>query len=179
MTISFILLRHPSVNPNCIAVFPKLHLCVTPLIPRLVYLQQLAFKMAFYYNYTGPQPGSVNRNRVDRTPAAKAEEAASPWLAAKPKQEAQATANASCNANGYYVYRPRYDAQPAPVKQTEPANPWLASPPVAVKASTPHAHSLRNELVSHGLTSMGYIACAAGSYVPSSLPHVLRRSPPA
>lgn len=108
--------------------------------------------MAFYYNYTGPQPGSVNRNRVDRTPAAKVEEAASPWLTAKPKQEAQATAGANYNTNGYYVYRPRYDAQPAPVKQTEPANPWLARPPVAVKASASHAHTLHNKLVSHRLT---------------------------
>ncbi|KAL8922445.1 MAG: hypothetical protein Q9208_005167 [Pyrenodesmia sp. 3 TL-2023] len=108
--------------------------------------------MAFYYNYTGPQPGTVNQNRVDRTPTAKAEEAASPWLAQAPKAAAQATTGANFTADGYYVYRPRYDAQPAPVKQTEPANPWLASPPAAAKASAPHAYTLNKVFVSHELT---------------------------
>ncbi|KAL8986814.1 MAG: hypothetical protein Q9177_003924 [Variospora cf. flavescens] len=99
--------------------------------------------MSFYYNYTGPFPGSVNMNRENQTSPGKAEKPANPWLAQRPENEPPASAGATERNKDYFVYYPRYDqsyAQPAPSKPSEPANPWLASPPEAPVQPAPTYH---------------------------------------
>ncbi|KAI4116601.1 MAG: hypothetical protein LQ345_003007 [Seirophora villosa] len=111
-------------------------------ILHLAYLTRTPSEMSFYYNYTGPFPGSVNVNRESQPSSGKAENPASPWLAQRPEGESQASAGASVREKDYFVYYPRYDqnyVQPASNKAPEPANPWLASPPEAMKASAPSA----------------------------------------
>lgn len=125
-------------------------------ILHLAYLTRTPSEMSFYYNYTGPFPGSVNVNRESQPSSGKAENPASPWLAQRPEGESQASAGASVREKDYFVYYPRYDqnyVQPASNKAPEPANPWLASPPEAMKASAPSARIIHAMLASHSLTS--------------------------
>ncbi|KAI4115617.1 MAG: hypothetical protein LQ338_007831 [Usnochroma carphineum] len=99
--------------------------------------------MAFYYNYTGPFPGSVNVNRANQTTSTKTEEPVNPWLAPPPQEEAPASAGASERVNDHFVYQPRYDqshVQPAEAKPSEPVNPWLAPPPEAPAQPAPAYH---------------------------------------
>ncbi|KAL8673217.1 MAG: hypothetical protein Q9168_002369 [Polycauliona sp. 1 TL-2023] len=95
-------------------------------------------EMSFYYNYTGPYPGTLNQNRANQAPAA--QEPINPWLVPAPQPAPQpAPAPAS---NSFYYY-PRYDPQPAPAAQpaqpAQPINPWLAPKPEPPKASRPDA----------------------------------------
>ncbi|KAL8955391.1 MAG: hypothetical protein Q9193_006739 [Seirophora villosa] len=133
--------------------------------------------MSFYYNYTGPFPGSVNLNRESQTSSGKAENPASPWLAQRPEEETQASAGASVREKDYLVYYPRYDqsnVQPAPNKAPEPANPWLASPPEAMKASAPSARII-HAIVWYGSTKTevdaqnAAVAQDVGAYKPMEL----------
>ncbi|KAL8910402.1 MAG: hypothetical protein Q9171_004311 [Xanthocarpia ochracea] len=107
--------------------------------------------MSFYYNYTGPYPGTLRVNRAnqtpaptpDATPAAKPMESVNPWLAPAPQAAAPLASN-------QFFYYPRSDSQPAPAAQPElakPVNPWLAPAPETPKASLSYAHRLHISLL--------------------------------
>ncbi|KAL8999022.1 MAG: hypothetical protein Q9169_002020 [Polycauliona sp. 2 TL-2023] len=82
--------------------------------------------MSFYYNYTGPNPGTLNQNQANQAPSS------NPWLAPAPTPQP-----APAPASNHFYYSPRYDPQPP--QPAEPVNPWLVPKPEAPKASFPDA----------------------------------------
>ncbi len=96
-------------------------------------------EMSFYYNYTGPYPGTLRQNQANQTAAGAPQEPVNPWLVPAPQSAPAPTPAPATGSNSFYYY-PRYDPQPAPVAQpAAPVNPWLAPAPVAPKASFPDA----------------------------------------
>lgn len=97
--------------------------------------------MSFYYNYTGPYPGTLRVNQANQPAPAKPADASTPWawLAVLPKVEPAPTATpATPAAANHFVYLPRYDPVPAPEpKPAEPVNPWFAPQKAS---SLTHAH---------------------------------------
>ena len=110
--------------------------------------------MSFYYNYTGPYPGTLRVNRANQTPAPTADATpmgpVNPWLAPAPQASPAPAATpapqaAAPSTSHQFFYCPRSDSQPAPAAQPEPAkpvNPWLAPAPETLKASLSYAHRL-------------------------------------
>ncbi|KAL8923439.1 MAG: hypothetical protein Q9172_003136 [Xanthocarpia lactea] len=108
--------------------------------------------MSFYYNYTGPYPGTLRVNRANQTPAptpaATPMGPVNPWLAPAPQASPAAAATPAPQAaapptSNQFFYYPRFDSQSAPAAQLEPAkpvNPWLAPAPETPKASLSYAH---------------------------------------
>ncbi|KAL8711745.1 MAG: hypothetical protein Q9220_003916 [cf. Caloplaca sp. 1 TL-2023] len=82
--------------------------------------------MSFYYDYTGPYPGSLRRNQANQTPA----EPLNPWLV--PKKD-PTPVPPSYSASNHYTYYPQYD----PPKPAAPVNPWLVPKPEEPKPSAP------------------------------------------
>ncbi|KAI4232601.1 MAG: hypothetical protein LQ349_004910 [Xanthoria aureola] len=89
--------------------------------------------MPFFYNYTGPYPGTLRLNRANQPPATP-QQPVNPWFAPPPQPAtAPAPATAPPASNCFYYY-PRYDPQPAPAAQPQsaqaPVNPWLVPEPL-------------------------------------------------
>ncbi|KAL8727678.1 MAG: hypothetical protein Q9166_005914 [cf. Caloplaca sp. 2 TL-2023] len=114
--------------------------------------------MSFYYNYTGPYPGTLRVNQANQTPSAQPEAATNPWPA-PPPTEHSAPSPSPQPAGNYFVYYPRFDDQPAsvgaaapaslaePPKPAEPVNPWLAPPPMEESTPAPAPQPVNNHFV--------------------------------
>ncbi|KAL8851213.1 MAG: hypothetical protein Q9221_003844 [Calogaya cf. arnoldii] len=91
--------------------------------------------MPFYYNYTGPYPGTLRLNQANQAPA----ESVNPWLVPAPQPApapAPAPTPAPAPAGNVFYYYPRYDSQPRPAA---PINPWLPAP--TYQASAPYYYA--------------------------------------
>ncbi|KAI4197646.1 MAG: hypothetical protein LQ350_005801 [Teloschistes chrysophthalmus] len=100
--------------------------------------------MSFYYNYTGPNAGTVRVNEANQTP--QTQQPVNPWHS--PAPNTQASNPTPQTASTTFVYHPRYGSGSPPAAQpkpAEPVNPWKAPAPEADKASTFHAMSFARQ----------------------------------
>lgn len=94
--------------------------------------------MSFYYNYTGPNAGTVRVNQANQTPQTQLP--VNPWH--NPALSTQASNPTPQTTSTTFVYHPRSGSGSPMASQSnppEPVNPWKAPAPGAVKASTFHA----------------------------------------
>lgn len=104
--------------------------------------------MSFYYNYTGPNAGTVRVNEANQTP--QTQQPVNPWHS--PAPNTQASNPTPQTASTTFVYHPRYGSGSPPAAQpkpAEPVNPWKAPAPEADKASTFHAMSFARQSCSY------------------------------
>lgn len=137
--------------------------------------------MPFFYNYTGPYPGTLRLNRANQPPATP-QQPVNPWFAPPPQPAPAPAPAAAPPASNCFYYYPRYDPQPAPAAQPQaPVNPWLVPEPVTPKASPSRCpHSLHFVLQ----TETDDIVCSSNQHrptrhrLPSTTPVTPSPSPP-
>ncbi|KAL9587259.1 MAG: hypothetical protein Q9203_003581 [Teloschistes exilis] len=99
--------------------------------------------MSFYYNYTGPNAGTVRVNQANQTPQTQLP--VNPWH--NPALSTQASNPTPQTTSTTFVYHPRSGSGSPPASQPnppEPVNPWKAPAPrpalVAPPAYQPFVH---------------------------------------
>ncbi|KAL8966611.1 MAG: hypothetical protein Q9183_003294, partial [Haloplaca sp. 2 TL-2023] len=114
---------------------PPLQFQIIQASPRTIATTSDCFKvkiftvMSFYYNYTGPYPGTLRAHQANQVPAAQPAQPAqpvNPWLAEPPAKQADPAPKPQ-TVSTTYLYCPRNDSQPA-------TSPKAVEPPAQITA---------------------------------------------